>query len=196
MTDIPLSQHVHKQSEIQSKVCMFLVVVFVVQLMSRSTLCDPMDCSPPDSSVCKISQARILEWVTISYFRQFSQTRDQTRISCASCMGRWILYHYHHLGNLQCCLGFTYLQEASTSQNLWNLTYLREFNLPLIKKEEQQRLDDGAKFSYKQVVYSHTTPYLPCYHHRTICLLQINVSNGSGCCDLAELLTSGHNASK
>ena len=30
------------------------------------TLCDPMDCSPPDSSVHGISQARILEWVTIS----------------------------------------------------------------------------------------------------------------------------------
>ena len=33
------------------------------------TLCDPMDCSPPGSSVCGILQARILEWVTISFFR-------------------------------------------------------------------------------------------------------------------------------
>ena len=30
------------------------------------TLCDPMDSSPPGSSVCWISQARILEWVSIS----------------------------------------------------------------------------------------------------------------------------------
>ena len=39
--------------------------VLVAQL--RSTLCDPMDCSPPDSSVHGISQARMLEWVAISY---------------------------------------------------------------------------------------------------------------------------------
>ena len=31
------------------------------------TFCDPMDCSPPGSSVLGISQARILEWVAISY---------------------------------------------------------------------------------------------------------------------------------
>ena len=34
---------------------------------SRLTLCDPMDCSPPVSSVHRILQARILEWVAISY---------------------------------------------------------------------------------------------------------------------------------
>ena len=33
------------------------------------TLCDPLDCSPPDSSVHGISQARILEWVAISFSR-------------------------------------------------------------------------------------------------------------------------------
>ena len=36
---------------------------------SRSTLWDPMDCSPPGSSVHGISQARILEWGAISYSR-------------------------------------------------------------------------------------------------------------------------------
>ena len=34
---------------------------------SYPTLCDPMDCSPPGSSVHRISQARILEWVAISF---------------------------------------------------------------------------------------------------------------------------------
>ena len=33
---------------------------------SCPTLCDPMDCSPPGSSVHEISQARLLEWVAIS----------------------------------------------------------------------------------------------------------------------------------
>ena len=40
------------------------------------TLCDPVDCGPPDSSVHGISQARILEWVAISFSRASSQPRD------------------------------------------------------------------------------------------------------------------------
>ena len=40
------------------------------------TLCDPVDCSPPGSSVHRILQARILEWVAISFSRGPSQPRD------------------------------------------------------------------------------------------------------------------------
>ena len=43
-----------------------------------------MDCSPPGFSVHRISQARILEWVSIYSSRGSSQPRDQTRISCVS----------------------------------------------------------------------------------------------------------------
>ena len=49
------------------------------------TLCDPMDCSLPGSSVHGIFQARILEWVAISYSRWSSQPRDRTRVSCTAC---------------------------------------------------------------------------------------------------------------
>ena len=45
--------------------------------------CDPIDCSPPGSSVYAISQARILEWVAIVFSRRFSWCKDQT---CASCL--------------------------------------------------------------------------------------------------------------
>ena len=45
------------------------------------TLCDPMNCSPPGSSVHEIFQARVLEWVAISFSRGSSQTRDQTWLS-------------------------------------------------------------------------------------------------------------------
>ena len=48
---------------------------------SSLTLCDPMDCSPPDSSVHGILQARILEWVAISFSRGSSQPRDQTQVT-------------------------------------------------------------------------------------------------------------------
>ena len=45
------------------------------------TLWDPVDCTPQVSSVHGISQARILEWVAISFFRASSQPRDWTSIS-------------------------------------------------------------------------------------------------------------------
>ena len=51
---------------------------------SYPTLCDPMDCSPAGSSVHGILQARILEWVAISFSRASSQTRDRTRLSHAA----------------------------------------------------------------------------------------------------------------
>ena len=48
---------------------------------SCPTLCDPMDCSLPGSSLHGILQARVLEWVAISSSRGSSQPRDQTRVS-------------------------------------------------------------------------------------------------------------------
>ena len=57
-----------------------------------SVVSDPKDSSPPGSSVCRIFQARILEWVAISSSRESSQPRDQTCVSCISCIGRRILF--------------------------------------------------------------------------------------------------------
>ena len=48
-----------------------------------------MDCSPPGSSVHGILQARVLEWISISFSKGIFPTRDRTRISC---IGRRILY--------------------------------------------------------------------------------------------------------
>ena len=67
--------------------------IYVLATQSCLILGDPMDCSPPGSSVHGILQARILEWVAISYSRGSSQPRDGTRVTCVSCMGRQILYH-------------------------------------------------------------------------------------------------------
>ena len=61
------------------------------------TLCDPMDCSCPGSSVHGILQARILEWIVISSSRESSQSWDWTPFSYVSCIGRRVLYHQHHL---------------------------------------------------------------------------------------------------
>ena len=52
-----------------------------------------MDCSPPDSSIHGIFQARILDWVTISFSRDSSWPMDWNHVSY---MGRQILYHRVH----------------------------------------------------------------------------------------------------
>ena len=53
-------------------------VLVTLSFMSNS---NPMDCSPPGSSVHGILQARILEWVAIPFSRESSQSRDQTQAS-------------------------------------------------------------------------------------------------------------------
>ena len=67
-----------------------LLSLKTVCAQSCPTLCDPMDCSLPGSSDRGIFQARILEWIAVSFCRGSSQPRDQT---CISCIGRQILYH-------------------------------------------------------------------------------------------------------
>ena len=54
-------------------------IVLVTQ--SRLTVCDPMDCSPPGSSVDRNSPGKILEWVTMPSSRGSSPPRDQTQVS-------------------------------------------------------------------------------------------------------------------
>ena len=61
-----------------------------VSQQSCLTLYDPMDCSPPGSSVHGILQARVLKWVAISFSRGSSWPRDQPCIFCVSYFGSWI----------------------------------------------------------------------------------------------------------
>ena len=58
------------------------VSVKVLDAQSCPALCNPMDCSPPGSSVQGILQVRILEWVAIASSRGSSRPRDQTQVSC------------------------------------------------------------------------------------------------------------------
>ena len=62
-----------------SFIALFIICVLVAQLCP--TLCDPMDCNPPGSSVHEIFQARILEWVAVSFSRGSSRPRDRTQVS-------------------------------------------------------------------------------------------------------------------
>ena len=63
------------------------------------TLCDPMEYSLPGSSVHGISPARIQEWIAISFSRGSSWPRDQTHVSCVSCIAdgfftRWAIREF------------------------------------------------------------------------------------------------------
>ena len=69
--------------------CMFYIHIVSVSHSVMLTLCDPMDCSLPDSSVHEIFQARILEWVAISFFKGSSQPRGRTLVTCTA--GRFFL---------------------------------------------------------------------------------------------------------
>ena len=65
------------------------------------TLCDPMDCSLPGSSLHGILQARVLEWVAISFSRGSSWPRDQTRVSRipGRCFNLWATRELLHWVN-------------------------------------------------------------------------------------------------
>ena len=65
----------------------------VLRAQSCPTLCDPLDYSPPGSSVHGILQASILEWIAMPSSRRSFPPREPTRISCVSCAGRQILCH-------------------------------------------------------------------------------------------------------
>ena len=58
------------------------------------TLCNPMDCSPPGSSVHGILQARILEWAAIPFSRGSSRPMNPSLLHC-----RRILSHLSHQGS-------------------------------------------------------------------------------------------------
>ena len=79
-------------------ISVFILLLLVSWLVAQScpTLCNPMYCSPPVSSIYGILQARILEWVAISFSRGSSWPRDQTQVSCT---GRQILYCLSHQGS-------------------------------------------------------------------------------------------------
>ena len=103
-----LSKHLHKLSASLALFWVALLFSRIPQTISYSltyiesesesevaqscpTLCDPMDCSLPGSSVHGVLQARVLEWVAISFSRGSFQPRDQTRISCIAgrCFTLW-----------------------------------------------------------------------------------------------------------
>ena len=84
----------HMEASSSLSTSLLISTCMQAQSLSHVWLCNPIDCSPSGSSVCGISQARILEWVAISFFRGSSWPRDQNYVSCVSSTGKQILYHW------------------------------------------------------------------------------------------------------
>ena len=101
-----------------------VLVSTVCMLVARSclTLCNPMDCNLPGSSVHSIFQARALEWVAISFSRDSSQSRDQTQVS--HIVGQ-TPYHLSHQGSLVSTVQF-----SSATQLCLTLCNLMDFSTP------------------------------------------------------------------
>ena len=147
--------------------------------------CNPMDGSPLGSSVRRIPQARILEWVAISFSKVSSQPRDWTQ---ASCTGRWVLYHwatreviwfqYWHLVMSMCravsCTvgkGCFLWPACSFNKTLLAFTLLRLPNLPVIPG-----ISWLLTFAFQSPVMKRTSIFLVLVleglvgHHRTVYL--------------------------
>ena len=95
-------------------------------LQSCPSLCNPMGYSPPGPSVHGILQARMLERVAMPSSRGSSPPRDRTLVFYVSCIGRWVLYHYGHLGSLFYSLDFVNAKAQAGEL------------LPLLKAEERE----------------------------------------------------------
>ena len=99
-----LKRQVRWSNNLLSIICLFIIYHLFLcislwnwnlkRLISQSslTLCGSMDCSPPGSSVHRILQARILEWVAMLSSRGSSPPRDQTHVSYISCIGKQVLH--------------------------------------------------------------------------------------------------------
>ena len=90
-TELELSRKYHEVFDLYLPgVCMH-----AKSLQPCLTLSNPMD----HSSVHGILQARILEWVTLPFPRDLANSDIESLISFISCIGRWILYLWCHLGS-------------------------------------------------------------------------------------------------
>ena len=102
---------------------------------SCPTLCGPMDCSWPGSSVCGILQARILEWVTIHFCMGSSWPKDHTCFSCTAggFFTIWATREIAQIGKqdprfLSYCCQIIKQSFDKASSNTWN-TWFFTFNI-------------------------------------------------------------------
>ena len=120
------------------------------------TLCDPMDCSPPGSSVHGILQAGILEWVATSFSRGSSRPRDRTQVSRIC---RRILYQLSHKGSPRILewVAYPFSRRSSRPRNRTRVTCIARGFLPT----KLPRKPSGSLFFYpsslkRRLDFAHT----------------------------------------
>ena len=109
-------QHLHTYSTRKGRLYIY-ICLHVCSVVLVVSLSDPMDCSPPGSSVHGILQSRIREWVAISSSRGSSQHRDQIHDSCISCIAG--IFFNTRIGTP---LQYSYL-ENSIDRGVWWITF-------------------------------------------------------------------------
>ena len=92
---------------------------------------DPINCSPPGSSVRGILQAGISEWVAISFSRGSSWPRHWTDVFCLSCTGRRIFYHWRNV-SYHTTTKWRGAEQTPQNGSLWHVDY---FELKAIKTQ-------------------------------------------------------------
>ena len=131
------------------------------------TLCDPMNCSRPGSSVHGILQARRLEWVAMPSSRGpsprgTSRTRDQTYVSHVSYIGRQVLSRevkmvkncHLHVGDLGWSLGPDPLEKGLATHSsilVWRITWTEE-------PDGLQSMGSQTAGQTEQLTHTYTVP--------------------------------------
>ena len=114
----------------------FLLLICLACLRAKSlqsclTLCNPMDCSPPGSSVHGILQARILAWVARSSSRGSSQPRDRIHFFSVSCIGTLPLAPPGKPVNLSCMfVSHSVMSNCLRLHGLYPARFLCPWNSP------------------------------------------------------------------
>ena len=126
---------------------------------SCPTLCDPVDCSLPGSSIHGILQARILEWVAISFSRGSSRPRDWTNVS--HLVGRrftlWATREAIDWETMETVTGFIFLDSKITADGDCSL----EIRICLFLGRKTMKNLDGILKSKTSLC--HQSPYSQCY---------------------------------
>ena len=112
--------------------------------LSWSTLCDPMDCSLPGSSVHGILQARILEWVAISSSGASYWPKDWTHISC---FAGGFFYHWVTWEALWDLYLTAYLRTSLVAQRFKRLPRMQETRVRSLGWEDPLEKEMATHFS-------------------------------------------------
>ena len=123
--------------------------IYTKSLQSCPTLCNPMDCSPPGSSVHGILSPSKNTGVG---GHVFLQGIFPTPVSYVSCIGRLVLYHYHH--QKACVCVCVYLADFSHQSSS---VYSSLFELPEVR------------WAFKCCIFLNTKKVIKCiYCHSTL----------------------------